>query len=145
MTKKKTDYIIVAGCGRMGMSIASMLSSQGEKVAVVDISELSFKKLSNNYKGLFIEGDATDIDVLERVGIDRADMVVAATNDDNANIMISEIASAIFHVPKVISRLYDTDKQSVYHEFNINTIYPAKLSLKEFENVLSQSDPEVYR
>lgn len=135
MKKNAEKYVLVAGCGRMGANIASLLSSRGHHVVVVDLGNASSRKLSPAFNGFFLEGDATDIDVLARAGIAKADIVVAATNDDNVNIMISEIASAVFKVPKVISRLYDTEKQNVYQNFNVNIIYPSMLSLAEFEKI----------
>lgn len=145
MKKNNCNYIIVAGCGRFGANIASMLSTQGKDVVVIDRNSSSFRKLSSDYSGFTTMGDATDIDTLTEAGITKADIVVAATNDDNANIMISQIASKIFNVPKVISRLYDTEKETVYKDFDIKIIYPARLSISAFENLISQDVTEVLK
>lgn len=142
MKKNNCNYIIVAGCSRFGANIASMLSSQGKDVVVLDSNSSSFRKLSPDYSGFNIIADATDIDELTRAGIEKADLVVAATNDDNTNIMIAQITSKIFNVPKVVSRLYDTEKEIVYQDFNIQIIYPSKLSICEFEKLISQNGTE---
>lgn len=136
MKKTNYNYIIVAGCSRFGANIASILSAQGKDVIVLNNNSLSFRKLSPDYSGFTITGDATDIDVLAGAGIGKADLVVAATNDDNTNIMIAQIASKIFNVPKVISRLYDTEKEIVYQDFKIQIIYPSKLSISEFAKLI---------
>lgn len=136
---KKSNYnsIIVAGCSRFGANIASTLSAQGKDVMVLDINHTAFRKLSHEYSGFTIVADATDIDELTKAGITKADVVVAATHDDNTNIMIAQIASKIFDVPKVISRLYDTEKEIVFQGFdNIQIIYPSRLSISEFEKQL---------
>lgn len=145
MKKNKCNYVLVAGCGRFGANIASMLSEQGKDVVVIDRNSSSFRKLSSDYSGFTIEGDATDIDELMEAGIAKADIVVAATNDDNVNIMIAQIASKIFNVPKVISRLYDTEKETVYKDFNIQIIYPSRLSISAFEDLVCQNDMEVLK
>lgn len=145
MKKDNYNYIIVAGCGRLGANIASVLSAQGKDVVVLDSNSSSFRKLSPDYSGFTIQGDATDIDMLTQAGIDKADVVVAATNDDNTNIMIAQIASKIFTVPKVISRLYDTEKEIVYQDFTIQLIYPSRLSISEFEKLISQDCSEVLK
>ncbi|WP_366946798.1 NAD-binding protein [Desulfosporosinus nitroreducens] len=75
----------------------------------------------------------------------KADVVVAATNDDNTNIMIAEIASKLFNVSQVITRLYDTEKEVVYQDFNIQIIYPSRLSLCEFEKLTSLNLLEVFK
>jgi trk system potassium uptake protein TrkA len=145
MKKNNYNYIIVAGCSRFGANIASMLSLQGKDVVVLDNYSSSFRKLSPDYSGFTIVADATDIDELTRAGIEKADIVVAATNDDNTNIMIAQIASKIFNVPKVVSRLYDTEKEIVYQDFNIQIIYPSRLSMNEFEKLILTEDVEVLK
>lgn len=143
MKKNSYNYIIIAGCSRFGANIASILSSQGKDVVIIDNDMTSFRKLSTDYSGFKINGDATDVDILLEAGIKKADIVVAATNDDNTNIMISQISSEMFNVPKVVSRLYDTEKEIVYRDFDIKMIRPAKLSIDEFERVLSNDVMEV--
>lgn len=143
MKKSSYNYIIIAGCSRFGANIASILSLQGKDVVVIDNDTTSFRKLSSDYSGFKINGDATDADVLLEAGINKADIVVAATNDDNTNIMISQISSEMFNVPKVVSRLYDTEKEIVYRDFDIKMVRPAKLSINEFERVLSNDVMEV--
>jgi trk system potassium uptake protein len=130
------EYILIAGCSRLGASIASMFSSRGKEVVVLDLEEKSFKSISGDYSGFSVVGDATDIDVLKEAGAEKADLLVAATDDDNTNIMISEIAKNILGIPKVISRIYDTEKEIVYREFSIDTIEPFELTLSEFERLI---------
>lgn len=137
LNESEYRYIVVAGCSRFGASIASMFSAEGKDVVVIDLNKKAFKGLSGNYSGFTVEGDASDIDVLKDAGTERADLLVAATNEDNTNIMISEIAKSILGVEKVISRIYDTDKEAVYREFGIDTLEPFELTLREFERLIS--------
>lgn len=133
---KKMKYIIVVGCSRFGVNIASLFSKQSKYVVIIDNKDDGLKKLSENYSGYSIIGDGTDLSVLIDAGIKKADLVVAATNDDNVNIMISEISSKLFNVAHVVSRLYNVEKEIAYHDLNINIIKPEKLSINEFENIL---------
>lgn len=141
---KNYKYIIIAGCSRFGCNIASMLSSQGNDVIVVDKDKSSFRKLLPDYSGFKLHGDATDVNILMEAGIKKADIVLAATDDDNTNIMISQIASELFKVNKVVSRIYDTEKEIVYNDLDIKIIRPAKLSINEFERLTSENIMEVY-
>lgn len=136
MMNPKCNYIIIAGCSRLGATIASMLSNQGKYVIMIDEDESAFRKLSDNYSGFKIIGDASDIITLKESGVEKADLVVATTNDDDTNIMISEISKNIFSVPKVISRIYDVEKEVIYRDFDINIIRPFELSINEFERLL---------
>lgn len=135
MKRKKNNYVIVAGCSRFGVNIATMLSLKGKDVVIIDINENSFRKIPPSYSGYKIQGDATDIEVLKDSGIEKASMIVVATDDDNVNIMIAQIADEIFKVESIVSRLYDTEKEIIYNDLNIKIIRPVKLTIEEFENI----------
>ena len=145
MKHHDVSYVLIAGCGRLGANIASVLSAQGKDVVVLDSTSSAFRKLSPDFGGFSIEGDATDLAMLERGGIEKAGVVVAATNDDNTNVMIAQIASKIFAVPKVISRLYDTEKAIVYQDYPIQLIYPSRLSIVEFEKLMAGKEMAVVK
>lgn len=132
---KTIKSIMIIGCSRFGAHIASTLSLQNKHVVIIDSDHDSFDKLSESYSGYTIYGDGTDLNVLIEAGIKNADMVVAATNNDNVNVMISQISSKIFHIKNVVSRLYDFEKEIVYHDLNVDIIKPAKLTLDAFENI----------
>ncbi|WP_250672957.1 TrkA family potassium uptake protein (plasmid) [Paraclostridium ghonii] len=140
MKRKKNNYVIVAGCSRFGVNIATMLSLKGKDVVIIDINENSFRKIPPSYSGYKIQGDATDIEVLKDSGIEKASMIVVATDDDNVNIMIAQIADEIFKVESIVSRLYDTEKEIVYNDLNIKIIRPVKLTIEEFENITCEDD-----
>jgi len=135
--KKKQNYVIIVGCGRLGASLANSLSDNGGNVLIIDLDKDSVRKLSPSYGGLTLIGDATDIDVLREAGIEKATVVVAVTNDDNTNIMVAQMAKELFNIQQVISRLYDPDRECVYREFDISTICPAILSAKEISKTLN--------
>lgn len=137
--KKVKNLIIIAGCGRLGSNIASLLSPQGKDVAIVDKDGQSFRKLSPDYGGFTIEADATDINTLKDAGIAEAGILMAFTDNDNANIMIAQIAKKIFEVTTVITRLYDTEKESVLAGSNIYTINPARLSIAAVDEIFAQA------
>lgn len=134
--KKSPAYTIIVGCGRLGANLANELSNEGENVLIMDEQRDSFKRLSVNFGGLSIVGNGTDLEALKEAHIDKASAVVAVTNDDNTNIMVAQIARDVFKVEKVIARLYDPERETVYQEFGINTICPALLSAKEIDKLL---------
>lgn len=70
-------------------------------------------------------------------------MVIAATDDDNTNLLIAQIASRIFHVPNVYSRLNDKNKEKLIHGFNIKPICPFVLSVNEFSRLSNEEYREV--
>ncbi|MGB8451516.1 MAG: TrkA family potassium uptake protein [Anaerocolumna sp.] len=133
---KKRDLFIIAGGSRLGANIASIMSKHKKDVILIDIDPNAFLKLHPDYSGYTIEGDAADIGVLEKAGVDRTYVLIAATDDDNTNLMISQMAKVIFHVPNVIARMYSTDIEEIASENDVLVIYPYKLSVDVIEKYL---------
>ena len=135
---KKTDYVVIIGCGRLGANLASALSDDGGNVLIMDKNRDSFRRLSASFGGLSIVANGTDLDALKEAKLENASTVIAVTNNDNTNIMVAQIARDMFHVENVIARLFDPERESVYQEFGIKTICPAVLSVKEIDKLLSR-------
>ena len=131
---RKKQNIIVVGCGQLGSTLAEYLCEDNNNVTIIDSNESSFRRLSPNFGGFILCGDAMDIEILTQAKIEDADVVIAATDNDNINIFIAQIAKEIYSVPQVISRLYDIKREGVYKEFGIKTICPSVLSAEAFRN-----------
>lgn len=133
--KKKTSeaYTIIIGCGRLGSKIANTLSDREENVLVIDKTGNSFRRLFTEYGGLSIVGDGTSTEVLKDAKIETASTVIAATNKDNVNILVAQMAKKMFHVPHVIVRLFDPEKRAVLEGSDIEIVCPALLSASEIE------------
>ena len=138
MTNKRHAYTVVVGCGRLGAGIADTLYGEGEDVVVVDKDKDSFRKLSSSFGGLSVEGNGMDLDILDSVELKRADTLIAVTDNDNVNIMISQLAKEVFNVRKVIARLSDPQRSCVYQDFGIETICPSVLSERQVELILNR-------
>ena len=138
--KKQSSYTVIIGCGRLGANLANTLFGEGENVLILDKEKDSFRKLSSSFGGLAVEGDGTELDTLKAADVQRADTVVAVTNNDNINIMIAQIAKECFSVKKVISRLFDPERECVYQELGIDTICPAVLSANEIDKILNRNE-----
>jgi trk system potassium uptake protein len=137
LSTKKQEMFIIAGCSDVGSSIALDLSKQGKSVMVIDICADSFNKLGGNSRIMQIEADATDIDVLNRCEAAKAEAFLAVTDNDNANIMIAEIARNIFKIPRVMVKIFDVrNKGSLLADYKITQIDPHLLAIKEFERIL---------
>ena len=138
--KKADRNIIIIGCGRLGSKIANTLSDKGESVLVIDKNRDSYRRLSPGFGGLTIVGDCTDLSTLEEAQIQNASVVVAVTNDDSTNIMVSQLAKNIYHTEHVIARLYDPERSCSCEGIDIDIICPASLSAREIDNILDTSD-----
>ncbi|MCS6775185.1 MAG: TrkA family potassium uptake protein [Chloroherpetonaceae bacterium] len=114
--------IVILGCGRVGSTLARMMFKDGHNVTVIDLQGEAFRRLGPRYKGNRIIGNGIDEDVMRRAGIENADVFVAVTQGDNRNIMASQIAQHVFHVPKVIARIYDPVRADRYRQLGITTL-----------------------
>jgi trk system potassium uptake protein TrkA len=108
--------IIIAGCGRVGSLLAKKLYKENHEVIVIDKNPEVFARLGEEYQGGIVEGDCLDEDVLREVGIDKAHGVVAATDNDNTNIMLTQLAKEKYHVDKAIARIDEPSLSKVYDE-----------------------------
>jgi trk system potassium uptake protein TrkA len=136
------EYIVIVGYGRLGSLLADQLSSLGCSVVVVDKKETAFEKLPLEFSGFKITGDASELAVLRRAKVEKADCLLATTNQDNLNLMIAQVARTVFHVPKVLARVFDPAREVVYRQFGIETINPTQLSAELFLKTLQRPELE---
>ena len=105
-------YLIVAGGGKVGANVASSLLEMGHEVTLIEQRGDRFERLETKFGPVAMRGDATEIHVLERAGIDRPpDILFAVTGDDEDNLVIAQIAKEGYGVPKVIARVNDPRNQ----------------------------------
>jgi len=124
--------VLILGCGRVGSTLASMLDRSGHSVSVLDQSSDAFQRLSPDFGGETYVGNGVDEDILIRAGIKDADAFVAVTNGDNRNIMAGQIAKEIFHVNKVMCRIYDPIREQTYRELGMDTMCPTTIGAQIF-------------
>ena len=116
--------IVILGCGRVGALLALQLERAGNSVTIIDKSSEAFQRLDAEFTGVTVTGNGVDEEVLRRANIEKADAFVAVTNGDNRNIMASQIAKELFHIKKVLCRIYDPLRESSYRELGLQTFCP---------------------
>jgi trk system potassium uptake protein TrkA len=129
-------FIIIVGCGRIGAYLANKLSHAGHNVVVIDPDESSFAALSAEFSGFKIEGDAIELEVLKQSKVEKADVLLAVSADDNTNLMVAQIAKTLFQVPKVIARVFDHQKEDIYRQSGIDIICPTSIVGDVFFDVI---------
>jgi trk system potassium uptake protein len=101
--------IIVCGAGRVGFTIAKILSEQGHSITVIDQSSEDIQKIDDTLDVKSIVGKATYPSILEKANATDADMIIAVTRNDEINMLICQIAFSIFNVQKKIARIRSQD------------------------------------
>jgi trk system potassium uptake protein len=129
-------YIIIIGCGRFGSNLAEKLSDEGNNICVIDRNVDKLNALGSGFNGQKIKGIEFDSDILKEAGIKDADALISVTSNDNINITVSLVADKIFHVPRIIARVNDPDKNYFYQKIGIDTINPIEYELEVLKSKL---------
>ena len=129
-------HVIIMGCGRVGARLAGMLDAEGHVVSVIDLRLDAFERLPAKFNGHTVLGEGIDYDVLRQAGIGQADAFLALSNNDNSNIMASQIARSVFQVGRVITRIYDPSRNQSFRALGLETLCPTKLGVDRIEALL---------
>jgi trk system potassium uptake protein TrkA len=121
--------VIVVGCGRVGSSVALELKQAGWDVAVIDEREEALGRLGDDWTGDFFVGHGMDLQLLRDAGIEDADAVVIATNGDNTNIVVGQVAQKHFDVRCVIVRVLDPARAEFYAQQGLRTVCPTSQAI----------------
>ena len=97
-------YILIVGAGKVGWNLARELIGRGNEVTVVESERGRYATVEEELEHAAHYGDGSELWVLERAGIERAEMVIAVTGDDEDNILISQVAREKYGVERVIAR-----------------------------------------
>ena len=111
--------IIICGAGRVGFTIAKLLSEQNHSITVIDQSSEDIQKINDALDVKAIVGKATFPNVLENASANEADMIIAVTRNDEINMLICQIAHSVFKTPKKIARI----RSKQYLETKFSTIF----------------------
>ena len=97
-------YALIVGAGKVGWNLARELKDKGNEVTVVERSRRRYETVEEELEHSIHYGDGTELWILERAGIERADLVIAVTGDDEDNILICQMAGEKYGVERVVAR-----------------------------------------
>ncbi|MCC6173743.1 MAG: TrkA family potassium uptake protein [Chloroflexi bacterium] len=136
-------YVIIMGCGRVGARLAKLLVADGHEVLVLDMNASSFDRLGTDFSGATMVGNGIDLDVLIKADIERADAFAAVTQGDNRNIMAAQIATHVFRVPRVVTRIYDPIRQDTFKALGLDAVSPTVLGASIlYDKLVAGADAE---
>ena len=129
------------GCGRVGSAVALQLQGSGWDVTVVDENEDALGRLGDSWTGGFLVGHGMDLQLLRESGIEDADAVVVATNGDNTNLVIAQVAQQHFEVPTVIVRVLDPARAQFYAARGLRTVCPTSAAIEALVSAVRSTEP----
>jgi trk system potassium uptake protein len=135
-------YVLIVGAGKVGWNLARELLGKGHELTVIESDAARYATVEDELEHAVQYGDGSELWVLERGGIERADMVIAVTGDDEDNILICQVAREKYGVERVIARC--NNPRNLQH-FELLGIKPAvsatDLILRLIEHEVPQYGP----
>lgn len=113
--------ILIAGGGKVGFYLAKELSEKGHAISLIERRADRAEKIALVLEDvLVIKGDACDMEYLEQAGIEDTDIVIAATGDDDDNLVVAQIAKEVYKRPKVIARVNNPKNEKIFKALNVD-------------------------
>ena len=131
--------IIVAGGGRVGFQTAELLANRGHDVTIVETEERVVSEIADEWVATVIQGDATDPDIIEQAGIDRADAIAALTGETGLNLAVCLAALELQPEIRTVARI-DRAAAESYTRFVDAILFPERAGARVAANEIVGSD-----
>src|SRR3989442_11666021 len=131
---------LIVGAGRIGMHLIGYLSSNDEnQLTVIEKKGERCKDVADKYDATILNEDGSKADILKKADASQADLLLAATDDDRANLATTRAAKKEFGIPRVIAVANSPKNKERLKEAGADVVIcPVDLALRDFENVLSK-------
>jgi NhaP-type Na+/H+ or K+/H+ antiporter len=113
--------VIIVGGGQVGQALADRLEDRGENVVLIE-EDVDNVEAARNAGHTVVHGDGTDTDVLQSAGADNARIIVAATGDDDVNLLVAQLANSKFDPGAVLARANEPTNVDAFEELGVRTI-----------------------
>lgn len=131
--------ITIAGCGNLGKRLAYELDRAGYEVAVIDKDESNLVNLqAAGFSGSVTVGVPIDREDLENTCIEGCDIFIAATDNDNENVVASQIAKTFYNIKEVLTCVSDMHLCDFYNEMGLLTICPTRITIGTIRSVIDK-------
>ena len=107
-------YIIIVGAGKVGYHLGRLLMAEGHEVMLIEKDRSKVDLLSFEFHDAVMEGDASTVEVLREAGVNRADVIVATTGNDEDNLVICQVAKLMFLRPRTIARVNNPRNEELF-------------------------------
>jgi trk/ktr system potassium uptake protein len=118
-------YAIVVGGGKVGLNLTRELLAKSHEVTLVECSRMRYLAIEDELEHSVQYGDGTELWVLERAGIERADLVVAVTGDDEDNMLVCQVAKEKYRCDHIIARVNNPRNYSHFKLLGIQPVVSA--------------------
>jgi trk system potassium uptake protein TrkA len=107
-------YIVIVGAGKVGYHLGTLLMKEDHEVMLIEKDRAKVNTLSFEFHDCIMEGDGSTVEVLKEAGVNRADVIVAATGNDEDNLVICQVAKLVFLRPRTIARVNNPRNEELF-------------------------------
>lgn len=132
-------FVIVGG-GKVGTHLARMLAAEKRAVTLIESDEEQAQDLAETTEALVIEGDGTDVRILEEADLRRADYLVAVTGSDEDNLVACQLARTAFDCDRVLARVNDPRNERTFEALGVPRVSVTELFVQILEQHLDVGD-----
>ena len=137
-------YVIVIGGGKVGYYLSRDLLEAGHEVTIVEKDPERFDRLTSQLGSCAMLGDGDEMSFLATTGIERANVVVAVTGDDEDNLVALQLAKRRFNVEVTVARVNNPANVHIFRELGIDFAISATELLRDVIErtiIKSETDP----
>ena len=131
--------VIIVGGGQVGRALAERLEDRGENVVIIEEDEATVESLRNDGFAAVI-GDGTDTEVLRKSGAENAKILVAATGDDDTNLLVAQLSKTNFGVEKILAKANNSDNVDAFEDLGVSTISAAMSAAWALDDQIERPD-----
>ena len=132
--------IIIVGCGKVGSTLAEILSNEGNDVTIIDKNPRILESITNTFDIMGIEGNGASFNTQEEAGIKNADLMIAVTNSDELNLLCCTVAKQVGNcatIARVRTPEYNKEVQYLTDQLGLAMIINPEFEVaKEISRIL---------
>ncbi len=129
--------VIIVGGGKVGRSLAERLVDRGENVVIIDVEQEQVQ-IARDQGFTVRHGDGTDTEELRGAGAENAKIVVAATGDDDVNLLVAQLSRSTFGIEQVIARVINPDNVEAFEQLGVRAISGSQATAWAIDNAIER-------
>jgi trk system potassium uptake protein TrkA len=130
-------YVIVVGGGKVGFYLAKTLLAEGHEVVVIEHNPAKAATLAQALNTVVLQGNGAEAALMEQAGMNRADVVVAVTGEDEDNLVVCQMAKRRFNVPRAIARINNPKNEAIFKKLGIDaTVNSTDIIMAQIEQAI---------
>jgi trk system potassium uptake protein TrkA len=127
-------YIVVVGGGKVGYYLTKTLVNEGYEVLLIEKDAAKVSTWSERFGAVVLQGDGSEVAILEKAGVARADVLIATSGDDEDNLIVAQLGQHLFNVPKVIARINNPKNEEIFRRLGVTyTVSQTNIILSRIE------------